>query len=170
MDDALGRPDQARWTWGRSAYVPGTATNDRIHRHPAAHDQKGRPAITTGQRPPGLESEGAPSRIRTCAHGSGDHGPLGDGTHCELRKRTAWARLGKFSIAILSRAPGAWKRCGRDVAGRHRYAEVRPGVLLVDLVQLGPVGSRQVGCQATVCWRSQIPAGRVAWVLVVGRR
>lgn len=29
------------------------------------------PAITTGQRPSGLVSEGAPSRIRTSAHGSG---------------------------------------------------------------------------------------------------
>ncbi len=64
--------------------------------------------MATGQRPSGLVSEGAPSRIRTCAHGSGDHGPLGDGTHCELRKRTAWASsLSRFSRGRRERGSAA---------------------------------------------------------------
>jgi hypothetical protein len=38
----------------------------------------------------GRSRESAPSRIRTCAHGSGDHALQRDGTGCDLRKdRTA---------------------------------------------------------------------------------
>src|SRR5262245_50281089 len=46
----------------------------------------------------------APSRIRTCAHDSGDHGRLCYYTHRDLRKHCVCGPVVGFSIAILSRA------------------------------------------------------------------
>jgi hypothetical protein len=63
--------DLARWANGRSAYVPETAIPSRIRRHLAAYLPAGRFGVWPAQRLCGLVVTGAPSRIRTCAHGSG---------------------------------------------------------------------------------------------------
>src|SRR5262249_39335000 len=84
----------------------------------------------------------APSRIRTCAHGSGDHRRLCYYTRRDLRKHAACGPVVGFSIAILSRA-------GSKVAFRMRSSRsaqecgVRPPGLAVDLVQHGPDASRR---------------------------
>jgi hypothetical protein len=72
----LAGTDLARWPRNRSAYVPGITTDSGIRPYLAAHDQSERSGVTAGQRPNDLDLVGAPSscapsRIRTCAHGSG---------------------------------------------------------------------------------------------------
>jgi hypothetical protein len=46
--------------------------------------------------------DGAPSRIRTCAHGSGGRLPRREGMGSELRERGVACVLGWSSIVILS--------------------------------------------------------------------
>jgi hypothetical protein len=113
MENALGRADLARWPRSRSAYVPGTATESRIWRDLAAHDQTGRSDIRAGQRPYGLVSMGAPSRIRTCAHGSGGRccTQLLPGNTCHVG--LAWGRIGGGGDQD---GPGSTRRRRRQAA------------------------------------------------------
>jgi hypothetical protein len=64
--------DLRRSALGRSAYVPGTrhqAAFGGIRLHTPAVASR---IICAGQKLFGQSVEGAPSRIRTCAHGSGE--------------------------------------------------------------------------------------------------
>ena len=66
----------------------------------------------------------APSRIRTCAHGSGDRLPATVVTGSDLRKQLAGPTVGPCSIATLSRhlvRGGNWRRYCRSA--RYRSAQ-----------------------------------------------
>lgn len=79
----------------------------------------------------GLADIGAPSRIRTCAHGSGDHGWLGRYT-CRALRNMPSADLELDALSLLSREPGAWWRPDCDSAGQHGYVgSGRPDLLLI---------------------------------------
>ena len=54
-----------------SAYIPGLATSGGFWRHTAAQQFSGGRIVFPGQCGFGLVVMVAPSRIRTCAHGSG---------------------------------------------------------------------------------------------------
>jgi len=60
-----------------SAYIPGLATSGGFWRHIAAQPFSRGRIVFPGQYGFGLVVMGAPSRIRTCAHGSGGQIHLG---------------------------------------------------------------------------------------------
>jgi hypothetical protein len=55
-----------------SAYIPGVATSGGFWRHMAAQPFSCSRIVFPGQYGFGLVVRSAPSRIRTCAHGSGE--------------------------------------------------------------------------------------------------
>jgi integrase len=61
----------ARWPGSHSAYIPGLPTFGGFWRHTAAQPFNGRQIVCAAQAGYGLLMISVPSRIRTCAHGSG---------------------------------------------------------------------------------------------------
>jgi hypothetical protein len=88
------------WLPVHSAYIPGLATSGGFWRHMAAQPFNHGLIVFPGQYGFGLVVMGAPSRIRTCAHGSGGRSPT-----LRLPAKT-WVRLGQWD------APGTHGRLG----------------------------------------------------------
>jgi len=72
-----------------------------------------------------------PSRIRTCAHGSGGRSRSDDGTGSELRKRAVICILRRSSIAILSRVPERGRQSAPCCRSVRSAATVHPGCQLI---------------------------------------
>ena len=120
-----------------SAYIPGLATSGGFWWHTAAQPFNRRLIVCAGQAGFSLVQVGAPSRIRTCAHGSGECTTL-------TLSPLPIPLISKYWSAVGARAPWGVSGPGRGCKVQFRAAR-----------RCRAFGQAGLSCGSMPCWRSR---------------